>query len=359
MNNLVLQKMFANTPPSFDSSTLAMATGVENEIRVISKGLASLDEEEVLCDFSLEDQRAAVEAAGGPPLGPAVRPKLGESLTLVVANVAVGPRGELLMVQEAKRACAGKWYLPAGRAEPGETLARAAAREFKEETGLEGEPRTLLAVESAAGSWFRFVFASTPTGGELKTPAKADAESLQAKWVGDLGEVSLRADDIAPLVERARARVAGADDQWHPDILPAAKPHKRNLLRLVVVIKRRSNNRVHVLLGEKTRLHLPVAEIDQNKSVHSTLRKFLVDVFGADLPQHRPHGLLSVEHCPSETGEPTDGVCLTLLVAFRPPLEEVPIIGKYVWHEVSKELGNELLAKLTSKTATVQFHVVR
>ncbi|KAG8297181.1 8-hydroxy-dADP phosphatase activity protein [Homalodisca vitripennis] len=30
--------------------------------------------------------------------------------------------GEILMMQEAKSSCAGQWYLPAGRMEPGEDI---------------------------------------------------------------------------------------------------------------------------------------------------------------------------------------------------------------------------------------------
>lgn len=41
-------------------------------------------------------------------------------------------------------------------------------------------------------------------GGTLKTPAQADRESLQAKWVSNLDELSLRASDIIELIEKAR-----------------------------------------------------------------------------------------------------------------------------------------------------------
>ena len=37
----------------------------------------------------------------------------------------------------------------------------------------------LSAVESAGGSWYRFVVTGSIVGGRLKTPADADAESLQ------------------------------------------------------------------------------------------------------------------------------------------------------------------------------------
>ena len=51
--------------------------------------------------------------------------------------------------QEAKSSCAGQWYLPAGKMEPGEDITEAAKREVLEETGLNMEVTTLLAVESA------------------------------------------------------------------------------------------------------------------------------------------------------------------------------------------------------------------
>ena len=52
-------------------------------------------------------------------------------------------------LQEAKSSCAGQWYLPAGRMEPGEEVAEAAIREVKEETGLDFEPTNLLQIETA------------------------------------------------------------------------------------------------------------------------------------------------------------------------------------------------------------------
>ena len=60
------------------------------------------------------------------------------------------------------------------------------------------------------------------TGGRLKTPADADSESLQAKWIGDLGELSLRASDVITLVERGKQYFNRLpDDPWH---LPQVSP---------------------------------------------------------------------------------------------------------------------------------------
>lgn len=36
--------------------------------------------------------------------------------------VLFNPDNEVLLMQEAKRSCAGQWYLPAGRMEPGEDI---------------------------------------------------------------------------------------------------------------------------------------------------------------------------------------------------------------------------------------------
>lgn len=88
--------------------------------------------------------------------------------------------------------------------EKGETICEAAAREVLEETGLIIECTTLLMVECAGGNWIRFVLTGVVTGGTLKTPSQADEESLQAKWIANLNELTLRATDMMELIERVR-----------------------------------------------------------------------------------------------------------------------------------------------------------
>lgn len=56
---------------------------------------------------------------------------------------------------------------------------------------------------------------------------------------------------------------------------------------------------------------------------------------------------------------PTDGLCLTVLVAVRPPLEDVSLLGKCVWQEVSKEVDAQLVSTLVAKNASIELHVVR
>lgn len=86
----------------------------------------------------------------------------------------------------------------------GETITEATEREVLEETGLIVECKTLLMVETAGGLWVRFVLTGDIIGGSLKTPAQADKESLQAKWIADLNELTLRAPDIIHLIDRTR-----------------------------------------------------------------------------------------------------------------------------------------------------------
>lgn len=122
-----------------------------------------------------------------------------------------------------------------------------------------------------------FVILMIFSGGELKTPAQADSESLQAKWVKNVQELSLRANDIVDVIDKARAfHSRSRREPWHENLLPILNPHTRLLMRLVVCIKQRASNRIHVLLSEKNEVHLPLCEIYPSRNVHSTLRKFMI-----------------------------------------------------------------------------------
>lgn len=357
-----------------------MSQSIEQSLVGLLNGTAIDEDIDTLCDFTLKEQNAVFEAQGVQPLsGSEFVPVLGKTVTYIVACVLFNERNEVLMIQEAKKSCAGKWYLPAGRMECNETIIDAAKREVLEETGLSIDVTTMIGLECAGGSWYRFICTGRVLGGHLKTPDQADAESLQARWIGDLNELDLRANDILPLIELGRSYQRSIQHShvdrpmaWHSAILPAIKSHARNYLRVVAVIKKRSNNRVSILLSEKNAYHFPSVEIHHARSIHATLRKFMIELFGAELPQHRPHGILSIEHAPKAVaangfGNGTvaangggDGVCITVLVIFRPPLEEVSILkSKCVWHEVSKANDDRICEILSMRNSTLALHVVR
>ena len=47
--------------------------------------------------------------------------KIRENITYIVAAVVIQD-GKVLLIQEAKESCRGRWYLPAGRMELNETI---------------------------------------------------------------------------------------------------------------------------------------------------------------------------------------------------------------------------------------------
>lgn len=315
-----------------------------------------------LCDFSLEEQIAATESQGiQSSTSSDYIPIIGKSVTYVVVCVLINDNDEVLMMQEAKPSCAGKWYLPAGRMECGENICEATAREVLEETGILAEMTTLLGIEAAGGSWFRFILTGKVLGGDLKKPSQADKESLQAKWVGDLKDLQLRANDIISVIDIARSYKNRGESPWHSKTLPIYFSHHRSYLRVVAVARKRTSNSLNMLVSEKNLHHLPTVEIHPSRSVYSTLRNFMIELFGAELPQHRPHGVLTLEHNPSSPPHTTDGICITLLVAFRPPVEECNIIGKAIWHELPKDSFGEsnLVNILTNKNLTFPLFVIR
>ena len=144
------------------------------------------------------------------------------------------------MIEEAKPSCHGKWYLPAGRVEPNENLIDATRREVLEETGLIMEPTTLLMVECASGSWFRFVMTGLITGGTLKTPDKCNFDSIQARWVRDINLLQLRSNDIFNLVQKGRDYKSRLHPPWHFNLLPVENHHYKLYLRLIVCIKKKA-----------------------------------------------------------------------------------------------------------------------
>lgn len=334
---------------------------IQDHLRLLMEG-RPYEELHEFCDFSLQDQNEATQAKGAQPLAPSdFQPVVKKSVCYIVAAVLFNEKSEVLMMQEAKSSCAGQWYLPAGRMEAGEDVAEAARREVLEETGLEFDLTTLFLVETAQGSWYRFVVTGTVTGGRLKTPAEADAESLQAKWIGDLSDFPLRSPDVLPLIERGRlyhtAHRGARPEPWHHPVVPALRPHKALLLRAVILIRKKTNNRMHVLVSEKTAAHLPVCQINPMRSIHSTLKKYLTEIFGAEIPAHKLHGVLSLEH----SGRPAnsnDGCCLSLLISVKVPLENVCLIDKYSWLETDKALGESLISRL-AKNMTVPLAVIR
>jgi 8-oxo-dGTP diphosphatase len=91
--------------------------------------------------------------------------------------------GRLLLIKRGHDPEAGKWSLPGGRIEPGETDAQALVREMREETGLTVLPGPLLGAVEQPGPGGRIIdirdYAATVTGGTLA----AGDDAADACWV--------------------------------------------------------------------------------------------------------------------------------------------------------------------------------
>ena len=93
--------------------------------------------------------------------------------------------GRLLLVRRGREPAAGLWSLPGGRIEPGETATEAAAREVREETGLEVHIGQLLIEALIWDGRYRVQdFAATVTGGSLR----AGDDAADVRWV-DIAEL--------------------------------------------------------------------------------------------------------------------------------------------------------------------------
>lgn len=113
--------------------------------------------------------------AGGGPSGQPACPNCGfvrYQNPRLAAGVVVEHEGRVLLVRRNHEPMYGRWTFPSGFVDAGEVVAEAAAREVREEAGVEVRIDRLLGVYSSAGDPVVFVayagslVAGTPSAGD-------------------------------------------------------------------------------------------------------------------------------------------------------------------------------------------------
>jgi 8-oxo-dGTP diphosphatase len=131
------------------------------------------------------------------------------------ASAAVFRDGTVLLIERAKGALKGRWSLPGGHIEPGETAQAAVLREVREETGVEADALGLLDVHDvilrgADGAllahYLIAVFCGRWRAGE--PVAGSDASVARFVRIGDIEGYPLT-DGAAGFIRRGWARVQG------------------------------------------------------------------------------------------------------------------------------------------------------
>ncbi len=112
----------------------------------------------------------------------------------IIVGGIIEKDGKVLMVQEKKKMCYGKWNLPAGHLDPNETIIEGAVREIKEETGCDVEVKGIACIANKVlpdDIFIEIIF----TTKLIKEDIKIDPEEiLDVKWI-DINDVLNNMDD--------------------------------------------------------------------------------------------------------------------------------------------------------------------
>lgn len=126
-----------------------------------------------------------------------------------VGAVVFNNRDEILLIKRGKAPHFGRWMVPGGALEWGETLEQAAVREVREETGIEIELEGFVEIIEAMApdpEGFHFVIMDY-VARERSGTLRAGSDALDAVWVS---VPSLPGYDLTPELLRVIAKARQA-----------------------------------------------------------------------------------------------------------------------------------------------------
>lgn len=177
---------------------------------------------------------------------------------LPVVSAIVDEERHILLVKRDRPPLKGRWCLPTGFAESGESIEDAALRELYEETGVKGHISRLLDVDSYKSRFYGdllfLTFVVDKTGGKLA----AGDDSAQARFfpIGKIPPLAFRSNRRA-----LDAYVKSKKDYWavldaiehrHENIRPARKAANAMTRRLLQVIVRNREKMIDQWIGDMT-----------------------------------------------------------------------------------------------------------
>ncbi len=150
----------------------------------------------------------------------------------VVSCILMAER-KILLVKRGKKPYRGKWCLPTGFAETGESIEQAALRELEEETGIRGRILGLIDADSQKnyfyGDLIFITFEVEPVGGELARGG--DSVAAQYVTIEKIPKLAFRSNDKAVKMHlRNKAESWAIVDSFSRAIDEGGKRKKKNLL---------------------------------------------------------------------------------------------------------------------------------
>jgi len=175
----------------------------------------------------------------------------------VAACIVVAER-KILLVKRGKKPYRGKWCLPTGFAETGESIEQAALRELKEETGIQGRVLGLVDADSQKnylyGDLIFITFEVEPTRGKLLRGG--DSAAVRYIPIGEIPKLAFRSHEKAVQIYlKSKAESWAIVDSFSQAVGDGAKREKRNLLsdRLLQLIEKNSDRIAQNWVEEVTR----------------------------------------------------------------------------------------------------------
>lgn len=158
---------------------------------------------------------------------------------LPVVSTIVDESRQILLVKRDRAPHKGRWCLPTGFAEAGESIEDAALRELHEETGIKGRIIRLLDVDSYKSRFYGdllfLTFVAEKAGGKLS----AGDDSAQARYwpIDDIPQLAFRPNNraLSAYIKSKRDYWAILDSIQHPDdkMLPKRKGANALTRRLI------------------------------------------------------------------------------------------------------------------------------